>query len=247
MEIEGKNVLITGGSRGLGRDYALHLRKLGARPFVLNARQESLQALTRDTGISGKVVDVSKEKEVEAFVEDYTRTNGPPDVVINNAGITADGLFIKKKGDQITKFSSAKWVQVMNVNLLGTFLVSREAAYHMVKHEVRGLIINISSICRGGNIGQINYSASKAAIDAMTVTMAKELAQYGIRVAAVAPGYINTEMCAAVKPEVLDKIIRKIPLSRLGERGEISRAVQFIIQNDFFTGRILECDGGMKI
>ena len=117
----------------------------------------------------------------------------------------------------------------------------------MVKHGVKGLIINISSICRGGNIGQINYSASKAAIDAMTVTMAKELAQYGIRAAAIAPGYINTEMCAAVKPEVLDKIIRKIPLSRLGERGEISHAVQFIIQNDFFTGRVLECDGGMKI
>jgi 3-oxoacyl-[acyl-carrier protein] reductase len=247
MNIAGKNILITGGSRGMGRDYALHLRNLGAKPYVLSVRQESLQALTRDTGIPGKVVDVSNENEVEAFVEDYTQANGPPVVVINNAGITADGLFIKKKGDQVMKFSSANWQRVINVNLMGTFLVSREAAYQMVKHGVKGLIINISSICRGGNIGQINYSASKAAVDAMTVTMAKELAQYGIRAAAVAPGYINTEMCSAVKPHVLDKIIRNIPLSRLGERSEISRAVQFIIQNDFFTGRILECDGGMKI
>ncbi len=247
MDIAGRNILITGGSRGLGRDYALHLRKLGAKPYVLNARPESLEAFIRDTGIPGKVVDVGNEKEVEAFLEDYTQANGPPVVLINNAGITADGLFIKKKGDQVTKFSTEKWERVINVNLMGTFLVSREAAYHMVKHGVKGLIINISSICRGGNIGQINYSASKAAIDAMTVTMAKELAQYGIRAAAIAPGYIDTEMCASVKPEVLGKIIQKIPLTRLGEQREISRAVQFIIRNDFFTGRILECDGGMKI
>lgn len=247
MEVAGKNIIITGGARGLGREYAIHLKGLGAKPYVLNLRQESLEAFMQDTGIPGKVVDVSNEKEVEAFVENYTREFGPPEVLINNAGITADGLFIKKKGDEITKLSYAKWERVINVNLNGTFLVSREAAYHMVKHGVKGLIINISSVNRCGNRGQINYSASKAAVDAMTVTMAKELSQYGIRVAAIAPGYINTEMCAAIRPEVLDRIIANIPMNRLGKREEISDAVRFVIKNDFFTGRILECDGGMKI
>lgn len=247
MDIAGKNVIITGGARGLGREYALHLKALGAKPYVLNLHQESLEALNRETPMPGKVVDVSNEKEVEAFLENYTEEYGPPDVLINNAGITADGLFIKKKGDEITKFSYAKWERVVNVNLTGTFLVSREAAYHMVKHGVKGLIINVSSVNRCGNIGQINYSASKAAVDAMTVTMAKELCRYGIRVAAIAPGYINTEMCAKISPDVLDRIINNIPAGRLGEREEISHAVQFIIKNDFFTGRILECDGGMKI
>ncbi len=247
MDIAGKNVVITGGARGLGREYALQLRALGAKPFVLNLRQESLEAFKRETDIPGKVVDVGNEKEVEAFLENYTEEYGPPHVLINNAGITADGLFIKKKGDEITKFSYAKWEKVVNVNLTGTFLVSREAAYHMVKHGVKGLIINVSSVNRCGNIGQINYSASKAAVDAMTVTMAKELCQYGIRVAAVAPGYINTEMCATIRQNVLDRIISGIPMGRLGKRDEISDAVEFIIRNDFFTGRVLECDGGMKV
>ena len=247
MEIAGKNVVITGGARGLGREYAIQLQALGAKPYVLNLRQESLEAFKRETNIPGKAVDVGNEKEVEEFLENYTEEYGPPHVLINNAGITADGLFIKKKGDEITKFSYAKWERVVNVNLTGTFLVSREAAYHMVKHGVKGLIINVSSVNRCGNVGQINYSASKAAVDAMTVTMAKELCQYGIRVAAVAPGYINTEMCATIRQNVLDRIISGIPMGRLGKRDEISDAVEFIIKNDFYTGRVLECDGGMKV
>jgi 3-oxoacyl-[acyl-carrier protein] reductase len=247
MDITGKNIVITGGSRGLGRKYALDLKALGARPYVLNLHQEHLDALKKEAGIPGKVIDVSNEKDVEAFVEDYAQEYGPPDILINNAGITADGLFIKKKGDEITKFPYAGWQRVINVNLAGTFLFSREVAYHMVKHGVRGVIINISSISRCGNVGQTNYSASKAAVDAMTVTWAKELSRHGIRVAAIAPGYINTEMCATIRQDVMDRIIQNIPMGRLGEREEISQAVQFIIQNDFFTGRVLEVDGGMRI
>jgi 3-oxoacyl-[acyl-carrier protein] reductase len=247
MEIAGKNVIITGGSRGLGRAYAQGLKALGAKPYAVSLHQESLEAFTRETGIPGQVVDVGSEKEVVAFVENYTQEYGPPDVLINNAGMTADGLFIKKKGDEITKFPYANWDRVIQVNLTGTFLVSREAAYQMVKHGVKGLIINVSSVNRCGNVGQINYSASKAAIDAMTVTMAKELSRYGIRVAAVAPGYINTEMCASIRQDVRDRITRNIPMSRFGETKEISDAVQFIIHNDFFTGRVLECDGGMMV
>lgn len=247
MEINGKRIIVTGGARGLGRRYALDLKALGAEPYVLNLRQENLDALQKEASIPGRVLDVSKEKDVEEFLQTYTNEYGPPDVLINNAGITADALFIKKKGEEIIKFPFANWEKVINVNLTGVFIFAREAAYQMVRHGVKGLIINVSSISRLGNVGQTNYSASKAAVDAMTVTWAKELAKFGIRVAAIAPGYVKTEMVTAIRQEVLDKIIQNIPAGRLSEMEEISQAVQFIIRNDFFNGRVLEIDGGMRI
>jgi len=247
MDILNKNIIITGGGRGLGRKYALDLRALGAKPFVLGLHQENLDSLKQEAGIPGKVIDVSNEKEVEVFVENYTQEYGPPDVLINNAGITADCLFIKKRGEEIIKFPYENWQRVINTNLTGVFLFSREVAYHMVKHNVKGVIINISSISRCGNVGQVNYSASKAAVDALTVTLAKELAKFGIRVAAIAPGFIDTEMLQAIREDMLNRIIQTIPLGRLGDIEEISQAVQFIIRNDFFTGRFIEVDGGMRI
>ncbi|HTR45542.1 MAG TPA: SDR family oxidoreductase [Thermodesulfovibrionales bacterium] len=247
MEISGKRVVITGGGRGMGRRFALDLKSLGAAPFVLDVLQENLDALMKEQGIPGKVVDVSNEKEVEAFFEAYAAEHGAPDVLINNAGITADALFIKKKGEEITKFPLSSWEKVLNVNLTGVFLCGREAAFQMVKHGVRGVIINISSISRAGNLGQTNYSATKAAVDSMTVTWAKELSKFGIRTGAIAPGYVNTEMVAKIRPDVLEKVIQNIPLGRLGEMEEISQAVRFIMANDFFTGRVIEVDGGMRI
>jgi 3-oxoacyl-[acyl-carrier protein] reductase len=247
MQFSGKNVIITGGARGMGKKFAVDLKRLGAKPFVVDVIQENLDALKSETDIPGQVVDVSNEKSVEAFFESYVSANGAPDVLINNAGITADALFIKQKGDEITKFPFANWEKVINVNLTGVFLCAREAAYHMVKHKVKGVIINISSISRAGNLGQTNYSAAKAAVDSMTVTWAKELSKFGIRVGAIAPGYINTEMVAKIRPDVLEKVVQNIPLGRLGEMEEISQAAQFIMRNDFFTGRIMEVDGGMRI
>lgn len=247
MEFSGKNVVITGGARGMGKRFALDLKNLGAKPFVVDVIQENLDALKSETGVDGRIVDVSSEKSIETFFESYVSANGAPDVLINNAGITADALFIKQKGEEITKFPFANWEKVINVNLTGVFLCAREAAYHMVKHKIKGVIINISSISRAGNLGQTNYSAAKSAVDSMTVTWAKELAKFGIRVGAIAPGYINTEMVAKIRPDVLEKVVQNIPLGRLGEMEEISQAVQFIMRNDFFTGRIMEVDGGMRI
>jgi 3-oxoacyl-[acyl-carrier protein] reductase len=223
------------------------LKARGAKPFVVDVMQDALDTLKKETGIFGKVLDVTREKDVEAFFEGYVKENGTPDVLINNAGITSDGLFIKKKGDEITKFPYANWEKVINVNLNGVFLCGREAAYYMVKDGVKGVIVNISSICRAGNLGQSNYSATKAAVVALTVTWSKELMRYGIRVGAIAPGYINTEMVAKIKPEMLEKLIQGIPAGRLGAMAEISKTAQFIIENDFFTGRVLEVDGGMRI
>ncbi len=247
MDMQGKKIIITGGARGMGRQFALDLKALGAEPYVVDVVQENLDALMAETGIPGSKVDVGNEKDVESFFEKYAAEHGAPDVLVNNAGITADSLFIRKKGEDITKFPLSNWERVLSVNLTGVFLCAREAAFHMVKNGVKGVIINISSISRSGNLGQTNYSATKAAVDAMTVTWAKELARYGIRVGAIAPGYINTEMVAKIRQEVLDKIIQNIPAGRLGEMSEISQTVTFIIQNDFFTGRVIEVDGGMRI
>ena len=247
MELTNKKIIVTGGARGMGKRFALDLKTLGANPYVVDVVQENLDALKNETGIPGQAVDVSSEKSVETFFEKYASEYGAPDALINNAGITADGLLIKQKSDEITKFSFANWEKVLNVNLTGVFLCAREAAYHMVKGRVKGVIVNLSSISRAGNLGQTNYSAAKSAVDAMTVTWAKELSRFGIRVGAVAPGYINTEMVAKIRPDVLAKLIEKIPAGRLGEMAETSQAIQFIIQNDFFTGRILEVDGGMRI
>jgi 3-oxoacyl-[acyl-carrier protein] reductase len=247
MEFAGKKVIITGGARGMGKKFATDLKALGAKPYVVDVMQENLDALKKETDIPGQIVDVSSEKSVESFFEQYAGENGAPDILINNAGITADALFIKQKGEEITKFPFSNWERVLNVNLTGVFLCAREAAFHMVKQRVKGVIINISSISRAGNLGQTNYSAAKSAVDSMTVTWAKELSKFGIRVGAIAPGYTNTEMVAKIRPDVLEKLIQNIPLGRLGEMEEISHAVQFIIRNNFFTGRILEVDGGMRI
>jgi 3-oxoacyl-[acyl-carrier protein] reductase len=247
MEFAGKNVVITGGARGMGKRFAVDFKALGAKPFVVDVVQENLDALRAETGIPGQILDVSNEQAVEAFFESYTAANGAPDALVNNAGITADALFIKQKGEEITKFPFANWERVLNVNLTGVFLCAREAAFQMVKSKVKGVIVNISSISRSGNLGQTNYSAAKSAVDAMTVTWAKELSRYGIRVGAIAPGYINTEMVAKIRPDMLEKIVANIPVGRLGDMQEISRAVQFIVANDFFTGRVLEVDGGQRI
>jgi 3-oxoacyl-[acyl-carrier protein] reductase len=247
MEFAGRNVVITGGARGMGKRFAVDFKALGAKPFVVDVVQENLDALRAETGIPGQILDVSNEKAVEAFFESFTAAHGAPDVLVNNAGITADALFIKQKGDEITKFPFSNWERVLNVNLTGVFLCAREAAFQMVKGKVKGVIVNISSISRAGNLGQTNYSAAKSAVDAMTVTWAKELSRYGIRVGAIAPGYINTEMVAKIRPDMLEKIVANIPVGRLGDMQEISRAVQFIVANDFFTGRVLEVDGGQRI
>lgn len=247
MEIADKKIIITGGGRGMGKRFALDLKKLGAKPFILDVDQANLDSMQNQSGIPGMVVDVSDEKQVVEFLEKYTAENGTPDVMINNAGITADALFIKKKEGEVIRFPAGNAERVIKINLFGVFYCAREAAYHMVKNGVKGVIINISSISRAGNVGQTNYSAAKSAVDAMTVTWAKELAKYGIRVGAIAPGYINTEMVAKIRPEMLDKIIQNIPLGRLGEMEEISYAVEFIIRNEFYTGRVLEVDGGMRI
>ena len=136
---------------------------------------------------------------------------------------------------------------MIDVNLTGVFLCGREAATHMIQSREGGVIINISSVSRAGNIGQTNYSAAKAGVAAMTVTWAKELARHNIRAGAIAPGFINTDMVASMKPEALEKTTSQIPLRRLGDPNEIAHTAKYIFENDYFTGRIIEIDAGTRM
>ena len=188
MDVAGKNIVITGGGRGMGKQFAVDLKALGGKPYVVDVVQENLDELKNETGIEGEVLDVTNEDAVVDFFERYTAKNSAPDVLINNAGITADAIFVRVKDGDVKKFPASNWDKVIAVNLKGVFLCGREAAAQMMKNGAKGVIINISSISRAGNFGQTNYSATKAGVDAMTVTWAKELAKAGIRAVAIAPG-----------------------------------------------------------
>jgi 3-oxoacyl-[acyl-carrier protein] reductase len=251
MNLEGRICAVTGAGRGIGWQIASDFVRQGARVYVCDISQESLAAVRQESAKSGwnmtfAVCDVSDERSVMNWFESIQRAENRLDVLVNNAGITRDGLLVRVKDEEVTRLPLIDFERVVDVSLKGTFLCAREAAAIMARHG-GGVIVNISSISRAGNFGQTNYSAAKAVIDAMTVTWSKELARYKIRVAAVAPGYTHTEMVAGVSPVVLEKIVAQVPLRRLGEPTEISSAVRFIVENDFVTGRTLEIDGGLRI
>lgn len=244
MDIKNSSIVITGAGNGLGKKMALDLSSAGARVFAADLNEKALKELYQESGgrIKYCVCDVSNEESVQALFSAADTV----DILINNAGITRDGLMIKVKDGETKVMPLNDFMSVINVNLTGVFLCAREAAKIMAGKK-HGLIINISSVSRAGNMGQTNYSAAKAGVDAMTVTWSKELARYNIRCAAIAPGYIGTEMVKTVNPAVLEKIVNQMPLKRLGEPEEISGTVKFIIENDFVNGRILEIDGGLRI
>ena len=253
MKIKDKTIVITGAARGIGRALAVRFAGQGAHIALLDMNAADLAAATQqciDLGVRAKAytADVSREADVAAALDEVVRDFGSLDVIVNNAGIVKDALLIKvKDGDVVGKMSLEQWRAVIDVNLTGVFLCAREAAERMIKLAKGGVIINISSISRHGNAGQSNYAAAKSGVASMTVVWAKELARYGIRVGSIAPGFTHTDILAAMKPEVLEKVIAPVPLKRLGQPDEIAHAAQFIIENDFFTGRCVDLDGGLRL
>ncbi|MFZ9666783.1 MAG: SDR family oxidoreductase [Steroidobacteraceae bacterium] len=253
MQIKGKTVIITGGGRGIGREMAKAFAARGANLALFDLNQTDLDETARqcaEHGVKarGYLVNVTQEAAVAAGMDAVAADFGGIDVLINNAGIVKDGLLIKSKDGAVTgKMTLDQWQAVIDINLTGVFLCGREAAERMVKRGQGGVIINISSVSRHGNPGQTNYSATKAGVAAMAEVWAKELARYGIRTGSIAPGYTRTDILAAMRPEILDKLTAQVPLRRLGEAGEIAHAAIFIVENDFFTGRCVDVDGGMRI
>ena len=253
MDLRNKTVAITGGGRGIGRAIALRLAERGASIALIDMDAASLEASCRlchakDVTARAYVANVAAQDDVSRAMDAIVADFGRLDVLVNNAGIIRDGLLIKRKDDgSIDKMSLAQWQAVIDVNLTGVFLCGREAAERMVRSGQGGVVVNISSISRHGNAGQSNYAAAKAGVASMSVVWAKELARYGIRVAAIAPGFIETDILSSMRPEVLEKVLRPVPLARAGQASEVAHAAQFIIENDYFTGRCVDLDGGLRL
>ncbi|MCL1088553.1 SDR family oxidoreductase [Shewanella profunda] len=252
MDLTDKVVVITGGAGGLGLAMAQNFAQAGAKLALIDVDQEKLERacaeLGSDTEVQGYALDITDEEDVVAgfayILEDFGQVN----VLVNNAGILRDGMLVKAKDGKVTdRMSYEQFQSVINVNLTGSFLCGREAAAAMIESGQAGVIVNISSLAKAGNMGQSNYAASKAGVAAMSVGWAKELARYNIRSAAVAPGVIATEMTAAMKPEALERLEKLVPVGRLGHADEIASTVRFIIENDYVNGRVFEIDGGIRL
>ena len=240
-----KVALVTGGSRGIGREIALGLASRGANVAITYNSNESLaQELVEELKHSGvKAIAIQGnsaiEEDVNKIVSKVEEELGTIDILVNNAGITKDNLIIRMKSED--------WDDVLNVNLKGTFLTTKAVVRGMMKKRY-GKIINISSVVGvSGNAGQGNYSASKAGVIGFTKSMAKELASRGIRVNAIAPGFIKTDMTDVLKDEIKEELLRNIPLGTLGEPKDIANAVNFLAsqESDYITGQVINVNGGM--
>jgi 3-oxoacyl-[acyl-carrier protein] reductase len=253
MQLTDKTVAVTGGARGIGKAIAAAFAARGARVALIDLRPEDLETARAELERAGAVVrtyaaNVAREEAVIAALDGIVADFGRLDVMVNNAGIIKDGLLVKVKDGRISgKMGLEQWQAVIDVNLTGVFLCGREAAERMIRLGQGGVIVNISSISKAGNAGQSNYSAAKAGVEAMAVVWAKELARYGIRTGTIAPGFTRTDILSGMPPEMLEKVTAPVPLKRLGLPEEIAHAAVFIAENDYFTGRSIEVDGGLRL
>lgn len=245
MQLNQLKVIVTGAAGGMGAHFARRFAEHGARVAVGDvdeARMAELPAM-----IHRRRLDVSDEADVVSFVAWADEALGGVNALVNNAGIIRDGLLIKKDKatGAIVKMPRADWDAVIGVNLTGATLMVREVAASMVAGERPGVIVNVSSISRHGNRGQTAYVAAKAALASNTVTWARELARYGIRVGAIAPGMIETPMTRGMHQKARDALVAAVPLARIGDPEDIWHAVRFCAECEYFTGRCVDVDGGL--
>lgn len=243
--LQGKNVLVTGASRGIGKAIALELASQGANVAINYAgSEERAQAVVteiQNLGVNSFKVqaDVSKEENVKAMIKEVIKQFGSLDILVNNAGVTKDNLLMRMKEEEFD--------QVIDINLKGVFLCTKAVTRHMMKQR-SGKIINVASIVGvSGNPGQANYVAAKAGVIGMTKSVAQELASRNILVNAVAPGFISTDMTDALTQEQQEAILSRIPLAKLGTPKDVANVVRFLASDDanYMTGQTLHIDGGM--
>jgi 3-oxoacyl-[acyl-carrier protein] reductase len=243
-DLTGQVAIVTGAAKGLGRAIATTLGRCGAKVACVDVNAESLADtvnIIRSAGGTAEPMacNVTDSARVGAVVDEVVKLWGGLHILVNNAGITRDNMLIRMKDDQ--------WDSVININLKGTFLFTRAAAKPMIKGR-QGRIINIASVSGlMGNPGQVNYSASKAGVIGLTRTVARELSGRNVTVNAVAPGFIATDMTAALGEEILQEVRKQIPLGRMGEPQDVADAVLFLASGaaSFITGHILTVDGGL--
>lgn len=252
MDLNEMNIIVTGAASGMGECFATELAARGANVMACDVDEEGLADLegSAEGQLATQVCDVTDESQVVGLVEATATEFGSVNGLVNNAGIFRDGLLVSRDRDtgEVGKMSLEQWQSVIDVDLTGPFLCTREVAAHMLETETRpGVIVNISSVSRHGNRGQSNYSAAKAGLVADTKLWAEELSRYGIRVGAIAPGFIETPILDGMPERMREKMIGQVPLGRAGTPEEVYRALEFIIECDYFTGRCLDVDGGVTV
>lgn len=234
--------IVTGGTRGIGEAISLRLQADGYQVIAnYSGNHASAQDFTTRTGIPARAWDVGDHQACLDHCAQIAADHGPIDIVINNAGITRDGV--------ISRMSFDDWNDVMRVNLGGCFNMAKATFTDMIERGW-GRIVNIGSINgQAGQYGQVNYAAAKSGIHGFTKALAQEGAKKGVTVNAIAPGYIDTDMVAAVPPQVLEKIVAKIPVGRLGHADEIARGVSFLCSENagFVTGSTMSINGGQHM
>ena len=243
MKLENKTAIVTGGAKGIGRAAVKKLLSEGASVDVWDLDEKAGNDLSEKLGsqVSFRKVDVSKIEEVETAVKNVIEKYSKIDILVNNAGITMDS--------SLKKMTPEQWQKVIDVNLTGVFNCTKIVSKHMLEKQT-GVILNATSVVGiYGNFGQTNYVASKAGVIGMTKVWARELGRKGIRVNAVAPGFIETEMVAAMPDNVLDGMRDKTPLNRLGKPEDIANAYAFLASDEasFINGAVLSVDGGIVI
>ena len=246
MRLQDKVAIVTGSARGLGKAMVLKMVAEGAKVVVTDINLEACQTVKAEIEAAGGTAlavkcDVTNREEVTALVEETVKVFGKVDILVNNAGITRDAQMVKMTDDN--------WDAVMNTNLKSMFICSQVASQPMIKQGY-GRIINISSIAgQEGNFGQANYSAAKAGAIGLTKTLSKELGRKGITVNVVSPGFIMSEMSAAIPEKIKEQLIARIPLNRAGQPEEIASAVAYLASDEaaFITGQVLSVNGGMYV
>ncbi|OHW62672.1 3-oxoacyl-[acyl-carrier-protein] reductase FabG [Andreesenia angusta] len=247
LSLEGKVSLVTGGARGLGKSIALKLASLGSDVVIndIGGEESAMETISEIESMGRKAVyikaDISKFEEAKSLVEQSVEQIGKIDVLVNNAGITRDNL--------IMRMSEEDFDAVINVNLKGTFNVSKAAIRGMLKTK-NCSIINVSSVVGvAGNAGQTNYAASKAGVIGFTKSLAKEVAKKNVRVNAVAPGFIETDMTDKLPEEIIEGYKQNIPLGSLGSPEDVSNTVAFLASDmsKYITGQVIVVDGGLFI
>jgi 3-oxoacyl-[acyl-carrier protein] reductase len=242
---ENKVAIITGSGRGLGAATALLLAREGANIVVNDLDEENAKSVAAEIEKLGRKAlishhDVSDYKSAQALVAETKAKLGRVDILVNNAGITRDSM--------LAKLTEEKFDEVIRVNLKGPFNMGQAAAQVMAEQKY-GKIVNFASVAWLGNIGQSNYSASKAGVVGLTRTWALELARFGINVNVIAPGFFDTTMTQSIPPEVKDKFLSRIPLHRMGKPEEIAKLVAYLASDDssYITGQVIHMDGGLSI
>ena len=249
MNLNEANILITGGASGLGKAMAANLAGKAAHVIVVDRNAEMLEQLHQENpGIKYYTCDLTDYEAVQVLTSDIFNEFGKINVLVNNAGIIHSEPLVNILSRDDTKHSVDNWRKTIDINLNAVFYVTVNVAEKMVKSRSKGVIINISSISSYGNMGQSAYSATKAAINALTVTWSKELGMFGIRCVAIAPGFMDTPSTQAALTEAKIKAYKNAtPIGRLGKTEELLHAVVFIIENDFYNGTVLNLDGGLKL